>query len=269
MDEKIGEKTMNAKDWYSSPIVAWNICKACWNREVSITAKSNKDGREFHKKSITMTNIQYAKATLANPRETIIDVFTSLTEYDHTPILATKWTERKKFFSKTKPKKWIIAFDFDSRENIAHAAIDCYHTLEWLAQTRPDTRYSIKYSGGKGFHIETDWKPAYQNGLKTNRTIAETLKLSKELETLDTAIYTPRREWRAPWTIHHSGRIAYPMTLTEFADFLEQLPDSQRWMTPKRIYQNRPIKNMGFKWQNPQTKSFQEGMNEIKKVIKC
>jgi len=256
-------------EWYATPVVAWNICKACWNREVSINAKSLRDGREFHKKSVTMTNINYVKATLANPREKILDVFTGLCEYDLTPVLGTKWGARKKFFAETTPSKWIMAFDFDSEDDIFQAGVDCFKALEWLARIKPEMKFSIKYSGGKGFHIETNKKLSYEDGLPNNRILAESIKLALKLDTLDMAIYTPRREWRAPWTIHHSGRVAYPMTLDEFLDFMEQLPDSQRWLTPKRIYKTKAIKDQGFKWLSPRENGFWLEMNRIKEMTKA
>lgn len=257
---------MNNKEWYSQPMVLWNLWQSCWHREVSLEARPyNKKKKEYHKRAILFSSIEYGKALLANDDYEVLDLYSSLPEYDLTEAIGGNRENNKKHFS-NKPLKWIHAYDFDSKEDPLLAFESLLNAWEWLASTHPTVKWSIKFSGSKGFHLESDLKQEYLNGMDSNRILAESLKLMRAPCT-DTVIYSPRREWRCPWSIHHSGLVAMPFTMQELLEFINHWPDSKKGLTPEEVMKRYPINNQSFKWIAPDAR-FWAGIEELKKAVK-
>lgn len=259
---------MNSKEWYSQPMVLDNLITCGgWNREVSFQARPyNTKKKEFHKRCMHMTTAQYALALLANDDYEVRDLFTSLPEYDLTPILNSKWNEKKDFFASIKPKTWTLAFDFDSSEDPINALPSLLNSLEFCASAMPKNHYSVKFSGSKGWHLVSDFKTPYDEGLTNNIMLADSLKLMGKAPCVDTVIYTPRREWRFPWSLHHSGFVAMPFSLSELRLFVAHYPKSKSGLVPEEVMQRYPIAGQGMKWMTVDER-FWEDLDKLKKAV--
>ena len=259
---------MNSKEWYSQPMVLQNIIECGgWNREISLQARPyNIKKKEFHKRCMHMTTMPYAMALLANDEYEVLDLFTSLPEYNLEPILNSKWNEKKDFFASTTPETWTLAFDFDSSEDPINALPSLLNSLEFCASAMPKNQYSIKFSGSKGWHLVSDHKTKYVNGLANNIMLADSLKLMDKAPCVDTVIYTPRREWRCPWSLHHSGLVAMPFSLPELRLFVAHYPESKHGLEPGEVMQRYPISGQGMKWISV-NEQFWDDLNKLKKVV--
>jgi len=262
-----GEISKNSsKLWYDHPMVRWNMILACWDREVSVQGKRRKTGKEFHRKSMTMTSVPYAERVLCNRRDEITDAYTSLSVYDNQPILSVPYQIKQKFFAETKPLYWITAFDFDSPDLLG-ATESMINALEWIAGMLPHLKYSIKFSGGKGWHIETSQRLPYERGMENNAILAGALEISGKSPCIDTVIYCPRREWRIPWSLHHKGMVSMPFLPREVTDFLKRYPRSLKDLQPKKLIKKYPIKNQGYKWFTA-TPELRKEIEKIKELLK-
>lgn len=239
---------MDNIDWYSNRHVLSNMVNALYNREFSYTAIRERDKKPFHKKSMTASNFSFLKHVLTNPIEDVIDVYTSLSVYDLSPIMGVTHSVKTKYFAKTVPNSWIHAYDLDSEDDILKAAIHTGQLILKLTGIRPTWKFSIKYSGEKGFHIETDQRGVFTQAMQENKCTADELKYSLKLDTIDLMIYTPRREWRCPYSTHHSGKVAMPLTLKEFTAILKTLPGSVNFFYPDKAIKKFKIKDQGYKW---------------------
>jgi len=239
---------MDNLDWYSNPYVLRNMVTPLYNREFSYTALRARDNKPFHKKSMTASNYKFLHSVLTNPSEHIIDVYTSLSVYDLSPIMGCTHTAKTKFFAKTIPNYWIHAYDLDSKDDILKSAVQTGQLVSKLTGINPEWFISIKYSGEKGFHIETQQRGVFTQAVQENKCTADELKYALNLDTIDLAIYTPRREWRCPYSIHHSGKVAMPLTLKEFTMILSHLPSSVNFFYPDKAIKHFAVKDQGYKW---------------------
>lgn len=248
-------------------MVAWNLVQSCWNREVCVHAKSTRDGHEFTKRSMFMTSIEYAKNVLFNKDYEALDVYTSLTVYDLTPMMKTTWKAKKEFLAKTKPASWIMAFDFDSHEDPIAAFPSLLGAWEWLASVYPQVKWSVKYSGSKGWHLESNMKTPYSEGIENNKMLAESFKHINKAPCVDVSIYTPRRQWRCPWSIHgSSGLVSMPFSMQELVEFVAHYPDSKRGLEPGEVLARYPIKDQGMKWMAV-NEQFWQDLAKLKKAV--
>ena len=249
--------------WYMHRPVIWNMVLQCYDREISISGIRQRDNQSFHQKCLTTSSIDNMLKLIIPKKEQITDVYTSLSVYDLTPILGHNLSTKKQFFAVTEPQYWRVSFDIDCRDNILQAGIDAGTLILKLAGIRPHWNTTIKFSGGKGFHVETDYMPVYNEGIIENRDLAEKLIEMLGLDTIDMRIYSPRREWRCPYSVHHSGKVAMPLSIDEFNMVLENMPDSLEWFYPRLAMQKFRVTNMGMKYWNLNNTS----LNRAKRFI--
>lgn len=120
-----------------------------------------------------------------------------------------------------------LYFDLDSSEKkdqLPQLALDDARKLySYLISNIPAEAIRVYFTGKKGFHIEAE---AVCLGIgpsadlaSTFRFIAENMRDLLELETIDFAVYDPRRMWRIPNTKHQStGLYKVPITPEELSD---------------------------------------------------
>lgn len=254
--------------WYSKSYVLWNIAEQLWDRELSLECYRVRDRSCFHQKSMTAANMTYLKHRLTHRRERPVDVFTSLEVYDLEPALGLSHEEKTRFFAEAVPRGWTVAFDLDAEDPV-RAAVDLVSLLGLLRRELPEERWSIAFSGGKGFHVQGESLAPYTEGKQANKRLAEYAK-GMGLQSVDTVIYTPRREWRCPYSIHHKGLVKLPLDLVELNKFLRNLPDSTRWLFPNQVLQRYRVKGRGMVFQEIENGAFAlllDTQKKLKKVV--
>jgi len=104
-----------------------------------------------------------------------------------------------------------LAFDFDCADNIESAHQDVITLVDHIAHDvygvgiNPE-EMMIYFSGNRGFHVTVNAEcfnaqPQFEM-IKIYRLLADHINKQLNLKTLDLSVYTKRRAWRIPNTIH-------------------------------------------------------------------
>ena len=235
----------NYNRWFNTKSVLYLIAPYCYNREISIMALRKRDGVEFHKKSIIIANVNYLN-DFFNGRTAGLDAYVlsflySLQSYDFSEFFKGKISDenKRRFFEENKPISHNLCFDMDGEgktdvEKITNAYKD---TLKFTKElVNKGYKVHVVFSGGKGFHIETgiqstdfdDWKHT-------------ALKLGSN-HNIDKAVYSARREWRCPYTLHSkTNRVLLPLTENQFLSFSDDLASNLDSLNPLSILNNENI----------------------------
>jgi len=122
-----------------------------------------------------------------------------------------------------------IYFDLDSTD-IELAQRDAIKIVDSISCMLSENQLRIYFTGKKGFHIEME---ALAVGVTPSndlpsiyRLIANDMKDSLNLETIDFAVYDLRRMWRLPNTIHQgTGLYKIPLTYKELTSNIDTIKD--------------------------------------------
>ena len=98
-----------------------------------------------------------------------------------------------------------LYFDLDSSDlNLSHDEVK--RLYKHFSSFMPNGSIRVYFTGSKGFHVELEALAlgvTPSNGLhEIFRYIANDIKTNLELETIDFAVYDPRRMWRLPGSMH-------------------------------------------------------------------
>jgi len=236
------------RGWYGIPSVRWNILQRLMCREMCYT-KAKADG-EFHVRSMSMMSDEVLERHLCNEEYLIQDLFSSLAVY---PIEALREAHsahrRKAMFSSVKPDRYPIAFDFDTHDEseLGDVGENALSLARLLFES--GVKSEAVFSGGKGWHVNTDHYVAADperkdNGVNKWRKLC--LGLAGGLGA-DPAIYSARREWRCEYSLHHSGRVCFPVTAGMLVEFIHDHAENGlgEWFSPLWVMRNAPLFNRG------------------------
>lgn len=103
-----------------------------------------------------------------------------------------------------------LYFDFDSDSEPEDVLVEVYKVVNYLIQFIPEDAIRVYFSGKKGFHVECE---AITLGISASddlagvfRFIANSIKETLGIQSLDFNVYDTRRMWRVPNTRHqHTG----------------------------------------------------------------
>lgn len=239
-------------DWYKKGYILWNILDcSCFDREISVNAINLRTEKKFHKKSLSIGKIDYLREVLMNEKEVVVDIYSSLQIYNkedmsklHKPGVTRK--EKQEFFHRTVPKGYLVAFDLDGEiQEMANQALEILNLMNQKGH-----KVQVIFSGKKGFHIETDILfPAFDG---TDRGVYNWKNYCLSFVegfNVDDKIYSFRREWRAPYSLHsETGKVVLPLSY-EHLKFFAYDPDSAlERMTPNHILQMERLYNRGKIW---------------------
>jgi len=220
--------------WYSRRYIRFLLLPYMYSREISYS-KNPTDTNEFiHCKKRTVSSEAFLESLIMTDSSTILELFSSLGKYDFNGLLEKGVTvkQKGKFFEENEPYEYSLAFDVDGDgETVEDKIKDTYRNTHKLALilASQNVKSYISFSGGKGFHIDTD---------ETFSTLEEmrdfAINISDNLP-IDTAIYTKRREWRVPYSIHAgTGYVVYPLSSKQF-HCLGEKPKRVNELTPSNL----------------------------------
>jgi hypothetical protein len=117
-----------------------------------------------------------------------------------------------------------IFFDIDSADDLPGARVSALTLCEMLMSRAlvPQDALEIYFSGNKGFHVLVPC-PVFQafsspHGLALNKRMSQKAQ-AQGIRFLDMGVYTNKRIWRLPNSIHgKSGRFKIPLTYEELRD---------------------------------------------------
>lgn len=153
----------------------------------------------------------------------LLDVYTSIGHYnDRNPAKAQVLSN--------------LFFDLDYKADASVAHEDAKNLVAHLLQFIPESAISIFFSGMKGFHIELEAAALgigpLANLVSVFRTVANDMKDTLGLQSLDFQVFDVRRMWRIPNTQHSGSRLyKIPLKLSELTesfDTIRQLAETPR-----------------------------------------
>jgi len=222
--------------WYMNPEITYNIVSQCRDREIAFISKQEK----VYAVRNVMAN--YIGLLIKNYKafhfhERPYNLYYSLARYKRLKIFSFAPTIRKEQRSEWNASAventdtWDLGLDFDSDglHDWKRAWTDAKKVKDLLDKHR--VSYSIKFSGGKGFHIlipHTELPPRRISSdveddeglINWCKRFAELLDLKLSIPTLDRGIFDPRRIWKCDysWTCE-TGLIVLPLTDSQFDNF--------------------------------------------------
>ena len=226
--------------WYERKYVRFLMLPFMKDREISYTMKPKRNDNLVHCKKRTVTRDDYLESLLTTDVHVMLELFASTGVYDFTPLLHTgiKVSEKGEFFDNVEPEHFTLVFDIDGHGDTVEDKIkDTYRNTHKLAMYLRDSLIpcSIVFSGGKGFHIETNM---------THPTIEESQEFAELISgsvPIDLAIYTKRREWRVPYSLHPAtGLVVYPLSSKQF-HVLGESPERISELRPSNLIQKTII----------------------------
>lgn len=152
------------------------------------------------------------------------------------------------------PRMSALYFDLDAEDHLEIAHQDVRLLYNYLQHNVPSDIIRVYFSGSKGFHVEVSARALgvspYMDLARVFRLIAEDARKELKLETLDFAVYEPRRMWRMPNSRHQKTGL-YKVVLTEsevFGDLSQimEISQQQRAISTREIHFN-PQANEWFK----------------------
>lgn len=229
VDRSLGQ---TAAFYYSYRVVAHAMLRRCARSEISVDKFPKEEQTGDKVRLIHAKN--YGYGGLDTHRESfywflskcahgqVVCVFMSTDVHRSFPV-DIGWTERKAWLAEATPDAYRKVIDIDL-SNIS-AAAEVAHELE--LRLRPD---QVVFSGGKGFHLEWD---ALMDEAGFDAWRDEVVELEREFKGIDSTIYSGRREWRVPWSLHHSGKVCRPMWEGWYETFTEERQKFDSAVTPE------------------------------------
>lgn len=257
--------------WYRRPDVLFQIIKACRDREIAFLGegigvrnvfaqhsgllKRNFDAFRFFSRDL---NLYYSLAT-------VIDIHM----FSFSPK-ARK--EESQVWNRTFPDHWTgldLGLDFDAPDvnswrmawkdaGKVKSSLDAFNVP-----------YSLKFSGGGGFHIRIPFSAMPEHLLLSLdneeldsvlvfvKSVGELLKDFLKLQSLDIGVFDERRLWKADYSIAvGSGLVALPLTDKQFAGF------SLDMCAPETVLKSG-VYNRGLLWREGSRRGFLEFCDEI------
>jgi len=127
-----------------------------------------------------------------------------------------------------------LGFDFDSASDVDIALTDARKCVDYFIKVydlgvSPE-EMMIYFSGNRGFHVTINAE-VFQAGpqvdmIKIWRLLVNHINKELKLSTLDLAVYTKRRAWRIPLTIHtKTGLYKTPLTYEQLNSSLGNIKE--------------------------------------------
>ena len=231
--------------WYKHPEVIFNIINAVKERETAFLGKADQKVPPIRNVFANYTNFltrNFEKFDFYNRKYNLyysLARFKNIRLFSFAPPVrkeqSKKWN--KEFLSEMKSIDLGLDFDAPNLEQWKKAYEDCKLVKKHLdAYGVP---YSLKWSGGKSFHIRIPYHalPEHleladdrdnQNAVSLlNKSFAEILSImmgaeqgKDNLETLDMGVFDYRRVWKCDYSfVCETGLIALPLSAEQFDNF--------------------------------------------------
>jgi len=236
------------RKWRNKKYITYLIIPYLENKEVSYSGvnflnkkvyhqKENlkeEEGEEvyrwFHRRNNLICNHKFLREILNQEKRLITDLFSTVNIYDPKDIEellkpGVSRYQKKQFFKRKTPKYHRLVFDIDSEGDTVEERIKkSYNETLKLCRHLNDEgyRYVINFSGGKGFHVRVD---EYIESKKEWKEKA--LRIAEDV-CIDDSIYSSRREFRVPYSLHGlSGLMALPLNKREFREVGKQINEDK------------------------------------------
>lgn len=233
-------KNMNRDVWYANPEVKFLIVQQCKNREIGLLSKNNS---EFNVRNIHAhyTNFLEKNFHAFHFYNRSYNVYYSLAQYNKIQMFSFAPDIRKQqrvswnaeCINHTVAFDFGLDFDSEGLHDIDRAYNDCMLVKKDFDKYK--IPYSVKFSGGKGFHIRVPFEALPKKLFSTDsdepnsiflflKTVAELMIVNYGIDggmkTLDLAVFDHRRIWKCDysWTCE-TGLIALPLTDEQFNAF--------------------------------------------------
>lgn len=228
--------------WYENPEILYNIITICKEREIVFLAKTKKEEKDIHYtvRNIFAHYINFLKSNFDafHFYERPYNVYYSLATFKKINRFSFEPNMRKiqrtefNLNAINNMSSFDFGLDFDAKD------LEHWHDA-WLdaKKIKDDldffgVAYSIKFSGGKGFHIRIPYS-SLPNHLKITsdindvdnififlKTIAELMSVHYDLKTLDLGVFDPRRIWKCDYSITcDTGLVVFPLSDFQFENF--------------------------------------------------
>jgi len=201
-------------------------------KDVQRVTQEGKRRKHWDRMTLPQVKVWIEKAKQAKSRHifTTIQTFSSAEEADDEPVIAPFYAD----------------FDGEGALNDARKMVEW-----WINQGVAGKFIQIHFSGKKGFHIVIPEKmfgikPAV-NVPQVWRQVARKIKKELNLNTLDETVYSHRRMWRVPGTIHgDTGLYKTPLLPEELFNLtLEQIKEAAKVeQEPSYVLPDRSLENL-------------------------
>lgn len=230
---------MNRETWYMNPEVLYNFVTVARDREICFLSKGVKGDKAYPVRHVFANYMKFLADNFKafSFYERPYNLYYSLAKYGNIRLFSFSPSKRreqsdvwnKEAVSNTVSFDFGLDFDPEDLEHWKDAWEDCKRVKDSF--DKYGVPYSLKFSGGKGFHLRVPHHALPQKVITDDvyepdslftylKSVAELMVERWGLPTLDLGIFDPRRVWKMDysWTVE-TGLIVLPLSDQQFEFF--------------------------------------------------